>query len=127
MTKASSDDTDATLSYPVRMVDPMAGARKHRRILLAELDGATRRGEVIGRSGDADAIASHRRRIDSLRAEIAAHDEIHGPPVAEGSGGLWGTTGPAQRGDRLYSSGPTLDNDGAARATSIAADGAAGA
>lgn len=109
------------------MVDPMARARKHRRILLAQLDGATRRGEVIGHTSDADAIASHRRRIDSLRAEIAAHDEIHGPPVAEGSGGLWGTTGPAQRGDRLYSSGPTLDNDGAARSTSIADDDAAGA
>ena len=108
------------------MVDPMAGARKHRRILLAELDGATRRGEVIERTNDADAVASQLRRIDSLRAEIAAHDEIHGPPVAEGNGGLWGTTGPAQRGDRLYSSGPTLDNDGAARSTSITDDGAAG-
>ena len=93
----------------MRIVDLMASARKHRRILLAQLDGATRQAEAIERGNDREAIADQRRRVASLRAEISAHDNIHGTPPEQASGGLWGTTGPAQHGNHLHSSGPTLD------------------
>lgn len=87
----------------------MAAPGKHRRILAAQLDGATRRQAAMQPNSSDDDIAAQQQRIDGFAAEIAAHDTNHRTPVDHGSGGLWGTDGPARNRTARSSSRPTGD------------------
>ena len=89
----------------------MAPPRKHRRILAAQLHGAQQRLAGLAPSADDTERAAQQQRIDTIRHEIAAHDELHGPPNEVDAQGLWGTNGRPRYRNDLQSSSPTLGDE----------------
>jgi len=80
------------------------GRAQRRRILAAQLDGASRRLDAM-RSTNGEDIEGQTRRVRDLEDEIERYDRQHGTAPEDSSGGLWGSSYPQRHGNDLFSSG----------------------